>query len=281
MGKRSWLGWLGPKRSLLDLEAFRERVAATVLAAHPAASIERAGDQTLFVTLEHAEEEPTTLNCARIHGLYCQAPEELDRLVAQLAGAVEAQSEVATIVALRVLIRPDTYLMALGHEDDTQLSRPLAGDLYALVAIDSPNAVSFPVASKLRADLGLDDAAIWAHAVENTRSKLPHLELPPPREVCVIICEEGEATGLLALESDWRRLDEETDDGILVLPAEKNVLCMISGFDAEAMPALREIIDIAKASPDHLSSTPLTRRDGRWIEAIDLDPAFDPEGPKH
>ncbi|MBL8553118.1 MAG: hypothetical protein JNL41_02480, partial [Phenylobacterium sp.] len=140
MGK-GLLGLLGFGRGgkLLDLFAFRERVASKVRALHPDAVIEREGDETLLVRLS-GDVEAATLNCARLHQFYCQSPADLDVHVGQLAAAVDGRSTTAAADALRVLVRPETYLF---NGDDAQLSRPLVGDLCAIVAIDSDAAVGF------------------------------------------------------------------------------------------------------------------------------------------
>jgi hypothetical protein len=280
MGKRSWLGWLAVKPRVLDLQAFRERVAAAVLERHPAAEIERVGDETLVVDLD-GKSGGAVLQAGRLHGLYRECPEDLDRLVEQLAAAAEGAAAPATLDSLRVLVRPATYLFPPGPGGDTQLSRPIAGDLLAFVAVDAADSISFPTAAALRDELGLDSAMLWERALANTRAGLPEIELPEATFISVIICDGSEATSALADDYLWDRLDADAADGVLVLPAEKNALAVMAGFSAEAIPALREVLAIAEVSPDYLSSMPLTRRGGRWIEAAELDAAFAPRGFKH
>jgi hypothetical protein len=266
------------RRPALDVGEFRERVVAAVLANHPGATFERPDEQGLLVTIDDAG--PWTVNCERMHALYLETPEELDGLVRQLAASVGLEPPAASTEALKVLVRPASYLMP-ADDVGAQLSRQITRELRAIVAVDSPTAIHFPDAATLQRDLGLDATAIWSIALENTRRCLPQPELPPPKEISLIICDEGEASGLLALDDEWRRLDEKATAGILVLAAEKNVVCILSEFSREAIPALDEILAVANASPEYLSSTPLTRRDGRWIEAEAVDPAFGHGGTRH
>lgn len=280
MGKRSWLDWLGRRDRQLDLQAFRERVAAVILARYPGAVIRRTGHETLEVDLGIGSGE-VLLGLDRFHRVYREAPEELDQLIHQLASAAKGETPPVTAESLVVLVRPSTYLTGSGAVGDAQLSRSIAGDLHAVVAVDAVDAIAFPSGAELRDALGWDDASIWARAASNTRGRLPNLDLPEPKTVSLLICEGAEATGALIDDEAWDALAAKAPDGLLVLPAEKNVLCVIGTSSAEVMPALREVLAISEGAPDYLSSIPLVRRDGKWVEAMALDLPFAPGGFKH
>lgn len=282
MGKSPWSAWLRRRRAppLLDLQDFRERVVAAIVKKRPTAEVDQYGDDGLWVTLGK-EEAATTLNVARFHTLYCQEPKDLERLIAQLADLPARNPNPATRKALRLLVRPDTYLTETSAAEDRQICRHVAGRLWAIVAADERDAIGFPSAAMLRADLEMDDAAIWDQALANTRRQLSPIDLPPPKSVQLFVTEDGYASSYLADDDLWRRLDKQASDGLLVVPLETNVLCIFGSFSTDGALALRDLTAVSEASADHLSSVALTRRDGRWIEASEIHAAFAPRRLKH
>lgn len=282
MGKGSWPSWIRRRRVplLLDLQDFRERVAAAIVKRWPTAGVDQYGDDGLWVTLGE-EEAATTLNVARFHALYCQAPKDLEMLIAQLTDWPARKQKAATRNALQLLVRPDTYLTETRAPEDRQICRHVAGRLWAVVAVDERDAIGFPSAAMLRADLEMEDTAIWDQALANTRRQLSPIDLPSPKSVHLFVAEDGYASSYLADDDLWRRLDEQASEGLLVVPLETNVLCIFGSFSADGALALRDLTAVSEASADHLSSVALTRRDGRWIEASEIDAAFAPRRFKH
>lgn len=280
MGKGSLLGWWrrgGAKP--LDLAPFRDRVVAEIARRHPDASIERVGEADLVVTKLNAG--PWDISLRRTYALYRESPEDLEYWTVRLADVVADEPVTAVPEQLLILVRPGTFVMPADQGGDTQLHRPLAADLLAIVAVDMPEQTSFLPASKLREDLGMSDAEIWSRAVANTRQRLPPVELPEPQSVKLIINEDGHAASALVDDELWNRLDAEAPDGFLVVAAEKNVLCLAAPRNPAALPMINEVLAIAEQSGDYLSSAVLTRRNGAWIEATSFDAAFAPGRFKH
>jgi hypothetical protein len=282
MGKGSWPHWLRRRRAppLLDLQDFRECVVAAIRKRHPNAEVDQFGDDGVWITPEK-DSGAFTLNVARFHALYCREPRDLERLITQLADTPWRHQPSTTRKPLRLLVRPDTYLTEASTDEGRQICRHIAGALWAIVAVDEGDAISFPSAMMLRADLGMDDAAIWEKALANTRRQLGPLQLPSEKSVQVFIAKDGYASSYLADDELWRRLDEEAPDGLLAVPLETNVFCVFGSFSPDAAYALPDLLAVSEASADHLSSVALTRRNDRWIEAAEIDRAFAPGRPKH
>lgn len=282
MGKGSWLDRLRLRRSssLLDLQDFRERVVAAIVKQRPSAEVDQFGDDGVWVALG-IDEGAFTMNVARFHALYCQEPRDIERLIAQLADWPGRKESPATRKSLRLMVRPDTYLTETDVAENRQICRHIAGRLWSIVAVDERDAIGFPPAATLRTDLGMDDAAIWDQALENNRRQLSNLSLPPKKSVQLLIAEDGYASSYLADDELWRRLDQQASDGVLVVPLETNVLCVFGSFSPECALALPELTAVSEASADHLSSVALARRNGRWVEAAEMDRAFAPSRFKH
>jgi len=275
MGKGSWPSWLAIGRRpspLLNLQDFREHVAAAIARRHPSASIDQFGDDGLWVEL--GGEPAQTFSLARFHTLYCQQPRDLDRLVNQLGSFPARSRRVSTTDALRILVRPDTYLLEGDAAEDRQISRHLSGRLWAIVAVEESDAIGFPPGSVLREDLRMDDHAIWDRALRNTRREFPAVRVPPVGQLQFLAADNGFASSCLADEALWRRLDGEAEEGLLVLPLETKVVCVVGGRSPDVVPALRSAIAISEASADHLSSVVLTREGGFWLDASKIDQAF-------
>jgi hypothetical protein len=281
MGKGRWLGWLGRSRSssrLLDLQEFRERVVAAITKSSPTAEVDQFDDDGIWVTLPGKPD--FSIHVARFHGVYCDNPRDLERLVDQLASVPGRGPRSATADKLRILVRPDTYLIDK-DKPEQQITKHIAGELWAMVGMDEGDAIGFPEGKALREDLAMDDPAIWKRALANTRGDFPRLHVPASKSIQFFAAEQGYASSCLADDELWTRLDQQARDGVIVIPLETNVVCIVGSFSAEAMPALAEACAISEASPDHLSSVPLTRRDGAWVQASEVDPAFARRNFKH
>jgi hypothetical protein len=282
MGKGSWPRW--PRRSrlpsrLLDLQEFRDQVAVEISKRFPASEVDQFGDDGIWIVVRK-DEPGFSLYVTRFHALYCQAPRDLERLIGQLARFPERKPYVATEDSLRLMVRPDTYLTATAGQAH-QICRHIAGPLWALVAVDEGDAIGFPSASDLQEDLQIDDAAIWNIALANTRQTLSPIELPAVNSVQIFAAEAGYISSCLADDELWQRLDREAPNGLLVVPLELNVLAVFGSFSSDAAFAVPDLVTVSEASADHLSSVALTRREGRWIEAAEIDRAFAPSRFKH
>ena len=282
MGKGPWPRWLRRSRTpptRLDLQEFRERVVAELAKRFPTAEVDQFGDDGIWVVVQPSQ-PGFSLYVARFHALYRQEPRDLDDLVHQLARTPGREARVAARENLRLLVRPESYL-TMGANGVEQICRPVAGLLWAIVAVDEGDAIGFPSASELRNTLNLEDVAIWNLALENTRQGLSPISLPAAKSIQIFAAEDGYISSCLADDELWRRLDQEASAGLLVVPLELNVLCIFGSFSADGAVALADLTAISEASADHLSSVALTRRDGRWIEAAEIDAAFAPSRFKH
>lgn len=276
MGKRSWrvralltlvilLGLAGQAaaQAMLSGPQFRERIVAQVKREQPQARVELVGDLDVRVTVPG--EEPMIQSFARPYGIYRNEPERLGEIVRTMGASF--QPVAVTPAALLVLVRSSASNPppGPGGPADRGLVRPIAGDLVALVAVDAPDAYKFLRASILRGKLKLDDAAIWARALANTRAAIAieprTVRAGQPVEVST---GKGLASSLLADDAFWAAKTVAASGPVVVAAVGRDELYLSPLSDGRAVAALRQgLADVAN-DPDTLSPRLLVRRNGRW-----------------
>lgn len=247
----------------LSKQAFRERIVAQVKREQPAAKVELVGDLDVRVTVPG--DEPMIQSFVRPYGIYQAEPQRL----AEIVGAMSASFRPVAVTpeALLVLVRSSASNPppGPGGSADRGLTRPIAGDLIALVAVDAPDTYKFLRGSILRSKLKLDDAAIWARAQANTRTAAaiaPRTVRPgPPVEIST---GKGLAASLLADEAFWTSKPVAASGPVVVAAVGRDELYLSPLSDARAVAALKQgLADVAN-EPETLSARLLVRRNGRW-----------------
>lgn len=104
--------------------------------------------------------------CAEASAEYC------DSFLDSMVSVATMMPPELTAESLRVVVRQRDYLARLGPRQS--LSRQIGDDLFALLAFASPEVIVFANRGDLRT-LGLDTAAAWRLAGEQTRAELPEL----------------------------------------------------------------------------------------------------------
>jgi hypothetical protein len=276
MGKGSWIVRLalamaltvisaGPSlaQQLISLIEYRDRVAAGIRQQQPDAKIVLLGQTGLRVT--PPGDEPKEQSMEQSYALYRDDPGRLAELLNRISRSfiptpISAQS-------LRVLIRTERSNPPAGATgpSDRGLVRPIAGGLVAIVAIDGPDSFEFIRASRLRARLGLDDAAIWARALANTKAVIPYT----PRALTAgqparLESGKGLSSSLLVDEAFWNSRVMTRQGPVVVALPQRDEIYLAPLSDTRTVQGLREALANVADDPNTLSSHLLVRRNGRW-----------------
>jgi len=244
----------------LSIGAFRERVIGDLLERRPDLQLERVDDAEIRV------EGGGETNVARGYAYYREHPQELDLVVRQVADLVLAEIEPAKPDDLIILVRPDSFRTGQNGNDDCGPARPLAAGLVAIVAVDAPARYVFTPVAKLRAELGMDDDAIWDRAMANLRLRLD--SRPPkfrPGYLTGLKTDIGLAASLLILDDYWAHPSFAELGDLVVAPVERDEIVVAPLKDATAVQALRNLV-ARRDSSQFLCDQLLLRRDGAWSE---------------
>lgn len=250
--------------SVLTARQFQDRVVEEVVRHHPGAKVTRLDDYQLQIELPGGHSGTTHLE--RAYGLYEGTPSELNLIVQNIASSIGPRGQ-ARAQDLLILVRPASFTLEAGPGEDSGplLKRPLVGDLAAYVAVDRPDSYAMLRSSELRAQLKMEDAAIWAAAMQNTRAHLDFpRRAPQAGRIAEISTGEGLAASLLLLDEFWDS-PELTSAGPLVVAvfARDNVL-VTSLSDAKNVQALRKLMADVRDDPNGLTNDLIVRRNGRW-----------------
>lgn len=257
-----WLGSLAAAsaQAPVDLITFRDRVAAEIRRQQPQASIVLLGRAGLRVTLPG--DEPREQSLERGYAVYREDPGRLDELV-----GVYSRSFLPVPItpqSLRVLVRTGASNPPPGLAGDRGLVRPIAGGLLAIVAVDGPDAYEYLRASVLRSRLRMDDAAIWARALANTRAAIPFKpqKLIPGQPARLE--HGGLSSSLLADDAFWNAPTMTAQGPIVVAAPGRDEIFLILASDQRMVAAVREELARVADDPGTLFPRLLIRRNGRW-----------------
>jgi hypothetical protein len=263
-----WAGAACAQR-VLSMEEFRDAYRTALLKERPGAKVVAAAPDVLNVTMPDGEGVTAYLENAYVR--YKADPTQLRSVLAAYVASTIASGAKSQISADRliILVRPASYLSLQATESrfGAALNRPLAGDLIALVAVDEPTTYSFPPASKLRAALHMDDAAIWALALENTRHALPAASFKPPRRaIFAFTTGRGVASSVLADDAFWDGKAMQALGPLVVAPLLRDMVLVAQADDELAITAIRGIARQSAGDPNNLSAKLFIRQNGAWVE---------------
>jgi hypothetical protein len=242
----------------LALAEFRERVIEEVLRMRPELEIERVGEAGMK-TVGGGEG-----NVRRGYAYYLENPQEMDRVIRQLADLAVYEPEPATPESLIVLVRPESFQAGEEGSADRGLARNIAAGLIAVVAVDEPAGYRMAKASELRDELGMDEDAIYRRAFENLRSRID--TVPPrmePGKVATLKTGIGLAASVLAVEEFWQHSNLASEGDLVVCPIERDQVIVARAGDGELVQLLRRLADGYRTS-EFLCDRLLLRRSGAW-----------------
>jgi hypothetical protein len=261
----------GPPTSM---KGFRDAYAAEVRRRLPDSTIAVVSDDHLKIADGKGHDIDAYLDNA--YAVYQQNPAHLqDVLKGYVSASIEAMEPTPiAAVELIILVRPAEYVQAQmataggSGEPGPLLFRPLAGDLVEIVAVDEPSTYKFLPASALRAALGLDDAKVWALALDNLRDEVASPDLTSRQVVALQL--GGVASSLLVEPELWDSPSMQAGGAPVVAPVGKDLLLVTHEEDAKGIADMREKAREMRQDPDALSDRLFVRRKGAWVE---LDPS--------
>jgi hypothetical protein len=244
----------------ISLADFRERTVSEIRRRRPDAVVILVGD------LEVEVNDFGKLRVDRGYAYYRQHPRDLEIVIGQLADLALYEREAAKSEELIVLVRPESFTAGAEDSDDRGLARALPGGLIAVVAVDKPEQYIFFTGSELRKDLGADDAAIWARALENLRNRI---SMKPPAyrsgQLMGLKTDIGLAASLLVLDDYWDRPAFSSYGDWVVAPLERDELVLAPAREPQLVQALRNLV-ARRDTAEFLCDRLLLRRDGIWSE---------------
>ena len=193
----------------------------------------------------------------------------VDEYVASIASMIEERSRPPEKEALRIIIRPKSYLETAKSEDPAKalLVRPFVGDLAMTLVIDGARSIRSAQRQDLdRLKLSVDEAFEIAKQNLRTRELKPlDAVLKPITGRAIGYLEESAyESSRLILHEDWKRYAGETGTLIVAIPGT-NFLIYGSGANPEATDALRAFaLEVARKSQRPLSPLVFLWRPQGW-----------------
>jgi hypothetical protein len=241
------------------LEEFRARVVAEIRREHPDVKIELISPAVVGATLPG--KQPSQAFFGDAYDRYRNNPQKLEELVHDAAGLIGNGPEHATARSLVILLCTSNAIEGFGREE--RLVRPIAGDLFAVVAYDTPAKWVFAPAEELRSQLGMNNETIWKVALANTRVRADVAPQPlKPNEPVDVVTGHEVASSLIADDELWQ-MPELTGQGPLVVAVLQQDEIYIVPLSAKDIVA--EVRQRVKDDPHPIfSRTLLLRRNRRW-----------------
>jgi hypothetical protein len=249
----------------LSLEQFRDRYVEDVARRHPGVQVRAVGDDEVEITRKGKEGYTTYLG--RAYDAYRESPEDLEAILTALDASAGQADAPAALENLLVLVRPETFDPGPNASRKLLLSKPLGAGLMAVVAVDSPNSYVYAPSEKLRADLKLDDAAIWSKALANTRVQLTETpKAPAMGRPVTFTTGTGLAASILMDDAFWDSPAMTAAGPLVVSPMGKDFLMLALQADAKGVAWMRKAISSPDPDPEKLAYILMVRKDGRWAE---------------
>jgi hypothetical protein len=165
---------------------------------------------------------------------------------------------------LVVILRPPRPTVEFGpSEAVVQMSRPFAGDLVQILAIDSAAAIRYATAEDLR-ELGMTEDQAWARAVANLPQRIGRLDVAPLDEefddLTAVASDSGLAPSSLVLQGACER----GANGKPILVLARHFFILPASDAAATMAGFWRLARFEATSPEAFSRVVIACRDGRW-----------------
>lgn len=194
------------------------------------------------------------------------SPEQCDRFLGSMVSLATSMPPALTAQNLRVVVRQRDYLDRLAAR--RPLSRQIGDDLFALLAFTSADVIVFANRQDLRA-LGLDAAAAWQLAGEQTRAELPELPIEIDLAEHVIGYEDYDLLpSLLADTAGWRGIAREAGPDLFATATSDASVWVGTMPDGPRFEELKHVVrSECEALTECISPSVYRFRDGRWVIA--------------
>lgn len=198
--------------------------------------------------------------CAEASAEYC------DRFLDSMVSAATTIPPELTAESLRVVVRQRDYFDRLAARQP--LTRQIGDDLFALLAFTSADLIVFANRDDLRS-LGLDTAAAWRLAGEQTRAELPDLPVDVDLAEHVIGYQDYDMLpSLLADTEGWRGVARKAGPALFAT-ATSDVSVWVGVMpDGPRFEELKRVVrSECEASIECVSPNVYRFRGGRWVVA--------------
>lgn len=255
--------------------AFAKDAVQQMRAALPDATFEMEPGEPLQINVTNAPQiDEGAINLHRVYG-YCLSSPATD-CQAELTGLITAFSQERTPQGpdnLRVVVRDAgywAYVVETLEADAMPLSRQIGEDLYAILAIDSPQTIALASEATI-ADFGLSPDQAWTLALEQTAATVRS----PPLDSASMISEgmltfaAEEYGASIILDTDrWEQLAALVGPDMIVVVLTDQLAVAASFPDGELLDGFKVAVEQDCAASSRCVSPNVYRlRGGRWVIA--------------
>jgi hypothetical protein len=238
----------------LSQAQFRDRFVRRIHKLAPDATVKVVSDRQIELSGPGGEDTTSYLDNA--YAEYLKDPTQLDQVLNGYGGVALESLKGPTPVQIENLV----ILLRRSNLS----SRPFAGDLVEVLAVNNPDSFEIPRTEALSKSLGAVDDKLWDRAEQNTKSLIGKVRGQALSEgVLDVSCARDFAGSLLIFDSLWAA-DQFPGNGPIVVAAWKSELLVGHAGDTKAMTAMRDVVAEHASDPDLLSQTLLVRRAGHW-----------------
>jgi hypothetical protein len=220
---------------------------------------------------------PPKLDQINLHNIYaaCEHATKVEcrAYKAEFVSATASPMPPITAADLRLVVRNADYVAAakarFADDPDRQpLTESIGGDLYAMLAADSPTSTTLASQTMLR-PLNLSPAAAWALAARQTAAKLPPVPTPAKLKAGGVSIDGFDYTASLLLDRKaWTALAQKVGPDLFVTVVSDGLVLVGVRPDGPALNTFRTAVAEDCAAQAHCISPHIYRfRDGRWAIA--------------
>jgi hypothetical protein len=257
-----------------DQREFAIRALAQFEQALPAAQFEIVPEDPLQIdVINHPDWDEATLNLHRLYG-FCQTieAEACDAELARLVIALTATPDEPTQADLRIIVRDAqywAYAASIAEQNgDLPVHRQIGDDLFAILAIDSPQTIRVATSGDLEA-FEIDEDEAWERAAEQTGLVIPALPLNRDFSDGLIGFESDEYTGsMLVFLPQWAQIAEQAGPDFAVTITSDQLVVAGLLAEGEELDEFRVLVEQdCAAAPRCISPHVYRFREGSWVIA--------------
>lgn len=262
----------------ISIEDFGADVLDRVREAAPGVSAEISDQDPFQINVSGLGElDDITLNLDRVYNFCLSAPKkECSAEVDQLVNLLTEQAEQPGFGPdnLRIVVRDKQYwdyVRQAVPEDAVPQHRQIGDDLYAILALDSPQSIALAPPEQI-AEMGLSAGEAWDLALAQTAAIVPALPADDTDDLAagMVIFEGDEYVASLMIDQDrWQAIADAVGPDLLVAPiTDQFVVAMGALPEGRDLDGFRELVGEQCAAASRCVSPNVYRfREGRWVIA--------------
>lgn len=232
----------------------------------PGMKVEALDGATLRVTWPDGTRK--NLSMTTSYEYYEKDPERSEEIIEGLIATLqdEAGGTPASRGNLVIVVRPVGAKVEFGDGQTISLSRPFAGDLIQILAVDSENSIRYAGRDDLT-KLKLTEAEAWRLGLSNLSARMGKLETIPLEGIEGLLG-VGSESGLgpsALLGPPPCGPGSERPEGQLVLVMARDFFAVPANDQPASLAVFWAMAKHEAASPEAFSRTAITCKGGRWI----------------